>query len=206
MRRWPRYPNRYSPRTSYRSYDSGFTMAPTYQSPSPFQNGNSDNSLNYPSNANAIQGQLTPLQNSVLTICESLKSLQKDVDQGFTIMSEDILQMYQQLESSFPSGSEPMAQFTPENLNQTYTPPCTSVRKTIIENSIPPTLSAITGDVMNTVPYPYTSQSLRTQQQEALSIGAMQSEISQLKSPLKPKERASVIEKHKKSKLNVTIS
>lgn len=200
MRRWrptgrPRYP-----RTLYQSYDSEYTTAPIYRSPSLFQNPNGVNSMSYPSNVDAIQGQLTSLQNSQLKHYETLESHRKEIHQGFITMSEDLYEIYRLLESLSDFGSPPMEQYMPENHGDQSHPVCISEKKTIINNSIPQTSNTIIGDAMTSQPSQYNTQSLRTVQQEALSIGAIQSELDKIPPQEKFKEVESAIKRHQARK------
>lgn len=206
MRRWrptgrPRYP-----RTSYQSYDSGYTTAPIYHSPSLFQNPNGVNSSNYPSNVDAIQGQLTSLQNSQLRHYETLDSHRKEIHQGFTTISEDLYEIYQLLENLSDFGNPHMEQYMPENHGDQYPPVSISEKKIITDNSIQQPSNVSIGVAMTSPLSQSNIPSLRTQQQEALSIGGILSELDKIPPQEKFKEVESAIKKHQaRKKLSVKI-
>lgn len=214
MRRWRTtgYQSRrnYPRTTSYPNYYSGYTTAPTYQSHLPFPNENGEIYNSYPNNVNAIQGQLTSLQNSQLSVSGILESFRKEIHQGFTTMSEDLYEIYRHLEPLSPSGNEPMDLYMPQNQKEQYPPVYTTGKNNIIVNSIPPInqngaqcanpILSQECQIKNIPISQSTIQQSRIQQQEVSSIGAMESELDKLPPPNKFSEVESAIKKHQQRK------
>lgn len=199
-----RYRNPQEVLTSYPNYYSEPITGPTYQSHLHLQNQNGDHSLDMPSNANAIQGQLTSLQSAVLNLSENLDLFRRDQRNDSITMSEDLYEIYLSLECLSNIGKEPMDTFTPLNQKVTSKPVSIIENKTITKNfmqDIPYSdLAKSTSDVLKDRISQLNTLLLQKQQQEASCIGDLDylAEVKQ-NSPSLPSAE-SIIKKHQKQK------
>jgi len=200
MRRW-RYGNSGRNNTlSHQTSGSGYITGQSYQSPLRFQRKNGENSLNLPTNANAIQGQLTSLQSQFLQLCDRLDLQLKESNQNFITMSEDLFEIYQLLESLCPTGNEPMEKSILPNQKDLLEPVSISEKKTSTPSSTAEMFIAnmdkLNYATLKDLSSQLNTRLLQTQQQEALQNGELISELKKEKS-LTPE---SIIQKHKKAK------